>query len=250
MVFRPVARDFLFLSGFLLGAGSLVLTMTMPLRKSSGDEVEEFPSREMTLNGMTARDESTKSWSWWEKQTCDAYKIAATAVFRQDTAEIAETMAETAVPGIPQPCTTLHGCRDHIAVRCYWYEQMSEIKGRTIMYHVTGMGFYLFAIFGVIMQVNMKIAVLMGMTGGFIQLGACLYWALITDGMMNAIRTQAYWPYADLTPAFHGACACAGIMMSIAASGITLAPVSGTGKEPEHDELLDEEEEDEEEEDQ
>lgn len=246
MVFRATGRDYLFFAGLLFGGLSLTLTCVVPLRKSLDNEVDEFPSREMTLLGQTGRDGQKHTWDHWERLSCESFKLAATALFRKDTAQMAETMAEESIPGVPQPCTTLHACRDHTAVRCYWYEELGKVKGKVITYHVVGLVFYLMAIIGVRAQANLKIAVMMGMLGGLIQLCACLYWALISDGMMNAIRTQVFWPYADLTGGFKGACGLAVVEMLIALTGITLAETSGKGEappEPEEDGLLEEEEE-------
>lgn len=248
MGFRATGRDYLFFSGLLFGALSLTLTCVLPLRQSLGNEADQFPSRQMTLMGQTGRDTAMQDYDHWERLTCESYKIAATALFRKDSAQMAEQLAEESIPGVPQPCTTLHACRDHTAVRCYWYTALVELKGRVITYHVVGMVFYLFAIIGVRAQVNLKIATMMAMIGGLIQLGGCLLWAYVTDSMMNAIRTQVFWPYADLTGGFKGACALSGIVMLIALSGVTLAETSGKGEappEPEEEELIEGEEEEE-----
>lgn len=232
MGFRPSGRDHLFFSGAYFGVVAVALMALMPLRMSERDELANFPQRTYSMSGMTGRDEQMHSWKYWDYETCESYKIAATELFRADTAAISEAIEGEQIEGVIQPCSAQHGCRDHTAVRCYWYESMKSAGTHCLMYHVLGLVFYIGAIVGVVTRVNLKVAVLSGMFGGLIQLLACLYWALVSDGMQNAIRTQSFWPYANLTGPFKACCALCVIQMVMAATGVSLQKHTGKGAKP------------------
>jgi len=229
MGFKPSIRDHVFMSGLYFGIVSAVLVFVLPLRVSPSDDLAVFPKRVMTMHGLTGRDEESQSWSHWADLTCKNYKVAAQDVFRADTAHMEEAIAEERLDGISQPCSSLHGCRDHTAVRCYWYGAMASEQMWTMVYHGVGLVFYIAAIGGLVAQVNLRIAVMMALFGCAIQLLANLHWALVSDGLQNAIRTQSFWPYADLTHGFMAACGVNVLQILVACSGVTLSKHTGKG---------------------